>query len=40
VGKGGPETVALAGGVTETARQLAAEGIVLAGVTEKVENSL
>ena len=38
--KGGPETVALAGGVTETARQLAAEGIVLAGVTEKVEKHL
>lgn len=38
--KGGPASVTLAGGATETARQLAAEGIVIAGVTETVSKPL
>lgn len=38
--KGGPETVTLPGGVTETAKQLAKAGVVMAGVTEKVSKPL
>lgn len=37
---GGPESVALANGVTESAKQLAKAGVVLAGVTEMVSKPL
>ncbi len=37
---GGPEAVTLANGVTETAKQLAKAGVVLAGVTETVRQPL
>lgn len=38
--KGGPESVTLAGGVVETAKQLAKAGVVVAGVTQKVDKPL
>jgi anaerobic C4-dicarboxylate transporter DcuB len=38
--KGGPESITLAGGVTESAKQLAKAGVVVAGVTEKVSKHL
>ena len=38
--KGGPETVTLPGGITETAKQLAGAGIVMEGVTEMVKKPL
>lgn len=37
---GGPETITLPGGVTETAQQLAKAGVVVAGVTEQVSKHL
>ncbi len=38
--KGGPATITLEGGVTETAKQLATAGIVMEGVTETVKKPL
>ena len=38
--KGGPATITLEGGVTETAKQLATAGIVMEGVTEVVKKPL
>ena len=38
--KGGPATITLDGGVTETAKQLATAGIVMEGVTEVVKKPL
>jgi anaerobic C4-dicarboxylate transporter DcuB len=38
--KGGPATITLEGGVTETAKQLASAGIVMEGVTETVKKPL
>ncbi len=40
VAAGAPETVTLPGGVTETAKQLAKAGVLMAGVTEKVSKPL
>lgn len=37
---GAPETITLPGGVTETAKQLAKAGVVMAGVTETIEKPL
>jgi len=37
---GAPETITLANGVTETAKQLAKAGVVMAGVTEAVQKPL
>ena len=38
--KGGPATITLEGGITETAKQLATAGIVMEGVTEVVKKPL
>lgn len=38
--KGGPESISFAGGATETAKQLASAGVVVAGVTEHVSKHL
>lgn len=38
--KGGPASITLDNGVTETAKQLAKAGVVVAGVTEKVQKPL
>lgn len=38
--KGGPESVTLANGVVETAKQLAKAGVVMAGVTQEVQKPL
>ncbi len=40
VAAGAPETVTLPGGVTETAKQLAKAGVVMAGVTETIQKPL
>lgn len=37
---GAPESITLPGGVTETAKQLAKAGVVVAGVTEKIQKPL
>lgn len=37
---GGPESITLPDGVTETAKQLAKAGVVVAGVTEKIQKPL